>query len=349
MRIAVDISPIEKDSESAHKVRGVGKYITLLRDNLPRFDQKNTYIFSNQPQKIAHEVDLIHYPYFDPFFITLPLVNKVQTIVTVHDVVPLIHKKNFPVGVKGMIKWQLNKRRLRKVRAIITDSQASKNDIHAVTGIPTDNIHPVMLSVDEEFRVLNDRSWKGEVRKKYGLPDKFLLYVGDITWNKNLPRLVEAVKKENIPLVMVGKAIAETDFDKTNPWNSDRLAVLRQTQNNSLFIKPGYVPTEDLVKIYNLAIALVMPSLDEGFGLPILEAMKSGCPVITSNLGSIPEVAGDAALYVDAHSIESIAEGIRKITLQEFSSGLDEKCISQARKFTLENFIKNTITVYEKY
>lgn len=349
MRIAVDISPIEKGSKSAHKVRGVGKYITLLRDSLEKYDQKNTYIFTDTPRFTGSDVDLIHYPYFDPYFITLPLINRVPTVVTVHDVIPLVHKKHFPVGIKGMVKWQLNKRRLKNVSAIITNSQASKDDIHQVTGITFKKIFPIPLSVDPEFRKLGDGAWKNEVRHKYGLPENFILYVGDVTWNKNLPRLVEAIIKVNIPLVMVGKAIVETDFDKANPWNADRLIVLRETENESLFIKLGFVPTEDLVKIYNLAQALVMPSLDEGFGLPILEAMKSGCPVITSNLGSIPEVAGDAALYVDAYDVKSIAEGIKKSIEPESPLLLKEKCIHQAEKFTVEQFIKQTVKVYENF
>ena len=123
MRIALDVGPIDSKSTSSHKVRGVGKYITLLKDNLRKYDHTNTYIFSSNPSN-EKDVDLIHYPYFDPFFITLPLIKKTKSIVTVHDVIPLAHKRQFPVGLRGEIKWKLNKMRIRGVDGIITDSFA---------------------------------------------------------------------------------------------------------------------------------------------------------------------------------------------------------------------------------
>lgn len=348
MKIAVDIGPIDKKSTSQHKIRGVGKYITLLAENLEKFDKENRYIFTDKPQNYLHEVDLIHYPYFDPFFITLPFRKKVTTFVTVHDIIPLVHKKYFPSGIKGGVKWRINKARLRMVDGIITDSYASKEDIVKVVGFNQEKVHVVHLSVDDDFKKLDmSSSERTALINKYNLPQRFLLYVGDMTWNKNLPRLVEAIKKVNVPLVMVGKAIAETDFDKSNPWNSDRLIVERETENNNLFIKLGFVPTEDLVAIYNLAQTLVMPSLDEGFGLPILEAMKSGCPVITSKLGSIPEVAGEAVSYVDAQSVDSIANKIEDVVGNEsLRVELRGKGIIQSEKFSLENTIKKTIEIY---
>lgn len=351
MKIAIDISPIDKKSKSAHKVRGVGKYITLLMENLEKFDKENEYIFTDSPKNLPTRVDIIHYPYFDPFFITLQFKNNVKTLVTVHDIIPLVHKKEFPGGIKGNLKWMINRSRLKNVDGIITDSFASKEDIVKVVGFNEQKIHVVHLSVDEEFKKLDlSDQEKAALKSKYGLPDTFLLYVGDVTWNKNLPRLVEAIKKVNVPLVMVGKALTETDFDTSNPWNADRLIIKKGTENDKLFVKLGFVPAEDLVKIYNLAQALVMPSLDEGFGLPILEAMKSGCPVITSNLGSIPEVAGDAALYVDAYNLNDIAVKIQLVVNEEkLRNNLLEKGLIRSEKFSLENMLKKTIAVYNSY
>ncbi len=349
MRIVVDIGPIDSNSTSGHKVRGVGKYIKILRDNLQKFDETNTYIFSSNPSK-ERGIDLIHYPYFDPFFITLPLIKRTKSLVTVHDVIPLSHAKQFPVGIKGNIKWKLNKALLKQVNGIITDSFASKDQIHKITGISEKKIYPVHLAVDHEFKRLEKGAWENKIRKKYSLPEVFVLYVGDVTWNKNLPNIVVSAKKTNIPLVIVGKALSELNFDVKNPWNSDRKIVLDQTLNNPLFIKLGFVPTDELVEIYNLAQALLMPSFDEGFGLPVLEAMKSGCPVITSDRGSLAEVAGDAAIYVDPDDPESISKAIGLILVSKsLKNELVDKGFEQAKHFSIEKMMKDTITVYNTF
>lgn len=348
MRIAIDISPIGEKSTSAHKVRGVGKYISLLKDNLPEFDKKNSYIFTANPTKDAPRVDLIHYPYFDPFFITLPLYNRIPTVVTVHDIIPIVHQSKFPVGLKGSLKWRLNKVLLKRVSAVITDSVASKDDIHSIVGIAKDKIFSVYLSVDRELRKMEITNETAKsIREKYHLPHDFLLYVGDVTWNKNLPRLTEAIKKVNMPLLMVGKALTETDYDASNPWNHERVKTLKKIQDNPLFIRAGFIPNHDLVVLYNMAKALVMPSFDEGFGLPVLEALTCGCPVVSSSLGSLPEVAGNAAIYVDAYSIESIAQGIYEVLDPTVQSRLRKDGIIQSQKFSLQKCMDETVTVYE--
>lgn len=348
MKIAIDISPIDIKSTSAHKIRGVGKYISLLRQNLEKFDKENQYIFTSEPQKYSSEVDVIHYPYFDPFFLTLPFRNKTKTIVTVHDVVPLVHKEHFPVGLRGAMKWKINKSRLRKASGIITDSNASKEDIAHIVGIDDDNIHTVYLCVDEEFRKRESKQAESELRKKYNLPGKFVLYVGDVTWNKNLPRLVIAIKKSNIPLVMVGKALTD-NYDTHHPWNHDRNMVIKEIQNDPLFTRLGFVVTDDLVTLYNIAQALVMPSLDEGFGLPVLEAMKSGCPVISSRMGSLPEVGGSAVYYIDAENENDIANGISTVADNDnLRLELAKKGLEQATKFSTKRMIEETVASYAK-
>lgn len=345
--IAIDTSPIDKNSTSQHKVRGVGKYISLLKDNLERFDSSNKYIFTNNPKQLIENVDIIHYPYFDPFFVTLPLLKKVKTFVTVHDIIPLVHKKHFPVGVKGEFKWKLNRLLLKQVDGIITDSNASKEDISVVTGINKTKIHVVYLSVEDNFirKDLSDGE-KEHLEKKYGIPDRFFLYVGDVTWNKNLPRLIAAVKKSNVSLVMVGKALADS-YDTTNSWNNDRNKVMREIADDPRFLRLGFVPTEDLVDIYNIATALCMPSIDEGFGLPVLEAMRSGCPVISARTGSLPEIGGEAVFYIDAENIDSIVHGITEIENNKvLREELVVKASAQSVKFTTEKMIRETIATY---
>lgn len=341
MVIALDISPISGKSD--HKFRGVGKYITLLFKNLEKYDKKNKYLFFDR--KIPLEADIVHYPYFDPFFVNIPLRRNKKTIVTIHDVIPLVHSSHFPAGLKGTLKLALNKRIIKNIEGIIVDSNASKEDANKVFNIKFDKIHTVYLSCDEDYRPL-----KKKIPNKFNLPEEFILYVGDVTWNKNLPRLIQAVEKVKIPLIMVGKAISDLDYDKKNPWNNDRNIVNQLTYNNSLFQKLGFVSNDDLNELYNSAIALCMPSLDEGFGLPVLEAMNAGCPVLCSSFGSLPEVGGNAACYINAEDIDDIASGIAKIANdKKYRSEMIKRGFSQARKFSLEKMIKDTVSVYEKY
>jgi glycosyltransferase involved in cell wall biosynthesis len=175
-----------------------------------------------------------------------------------------------------------------------------------------------------------------------------LQIVGDVTWNKNLPRLVEAVKKTNIPFVMVGKALAIKDFDRTNSWNQDLALVQKLVKDDKQFVLPGFVEDNDLVYLYRMATVFVMPSFYEGFGLPILEAMSSGCAVVTSPNGSLKEVGGDAVCYINPESKESIAHGLMEVFLnKKFRTSLIEKGIQQSKKFSWQKTAQNTIRVYE--
>ncbi len=181
------------------------------------------------------------------------------------------------------------------------------------------------------------------------MPDKYVLYVGDATWNKNLPRLLEAVKKAEVPLVMVGKTLAEEISDTTNPWNSDVLLTQQLARENKNVHILGFVPTEELVSLYNNAVVTAIPSLYEGFGLPILEAMSCGSPVVTSKKGSISEVADEAAWYVDPYSTSSIASGIGEVFYNvRLQQTLTEKGLLQAKNFSWEKTARETLDVYEK-
>jgi len=348
MKIAIDIGPISEKNTSGHKVRGVGSYITSLKDGLARHDKNNTYTFFSRRKDIPRDIDLVHYPYFEPFFLSLPLFKKAKTVVTVHDLTPIIFPKDFPVGIKGFLKWQIQKRALRNVDAIITDSNASKKDIVTLLGIPDEKVSVVYLAANNIFRkIAVSKEEKNKLLKKYNLPEKFGLYVGDATANKNLPRLIDAIIDSNVPLVMVGKALSET-APHTNPWNRDLVIVQKKIKNNPLFFPIGFVSNEDLILLYNYATFLIMPSFYEGFGLPILEAMKCGCPVITTKKGSIPEVAGDSAFYVDAYNVANVSEGIRKVFDSEnIRQELSKKGFVQASKFSWEEAAEGTIRVYE--
>lgn len=348
MNISIDISPLKTGNFLSHRVRGTGQYLNSLISSLEKYFPENKYTYFIRGEKVPSGADIVHYPYFEPFFLTLPFGINKKSIVTVHDLTPMVFPSNFPTGIKGYVRWKIQKFNLKRAGLIITDSISSKKDIVRFAGIDENKIEVIYLAANEEFKVVDNKNKLEEVRKRYNLPDKFALYVGDLTWNKNLPRVIEAVGKANIPLVLVGKAISETNFDSSNPWNQDRLKVREALSSNNNIQALGFISSEELIAIYNLATVFIMPSLYEGFGLPILEAMACGCPVITSKNGSIPEIAGNAAFYVDALSVESIKEGIWELLKDKnLQNKLSIEGLRQVKKFTWKKTACETVKAYE--
>jgi glycosyltransferase involved in cell wall biosynthesis len=344
MKIAIDVSPLQ----TGHKIRGVGFYLEHLKDALVKYFPENEYVFFERGEKLPEGIKLVHFPYFEPFFLALPLYKKFKTVVTVHDLTPIVFPQSFPRGIKGEIKWQMQRYALKRADAIITDSESSKKDIIKFVGAKERKIKVVYLAAGEDFRVLDNKPWAPDLIKKYNLPEKFVLYVGDVTSNKNLPRLIDAVKELKIPLVMIGKSLVSDDYDHDNPWNADLNRINELAKGDENIIKLGFVSAEDLIAIYNLATVFVLPSLYEGFGLPILEAMACGCPVVTSKEGSLGEVAGDAAFFVDAYDVESIAAGIKKVFGDEnLQKELSEKGLEQIKRFSWKKTAEETIDAYK--
>lgn len=343
MKVAIDLSPLNE--ASGHKVRGVGFYLQRLKDSLEKYETQNDYIYF-QDKIVPQNADVIHYPYFDPFSPTFSLDLRKKNIITLHDVTPLVFPKAFPVGVRGKLHWFKQKKVLQAADAIITDSAFSKKDIMRLVNIPSSKIEVVYLAAGEEFAEVVPEKLRKEVCDTYNLPERFGLYVGDVTWNKNLPRLVKAIQKAEIPFVFVGKALTET-ANADHPWNGDRTHVqelLKKTKDTTIL---GFVPTADLRVLYASAQFFVMPSLYEGFGLPILEAMSAGCPVITTKEGSLSEVAGDAAYYVDAYDEEDIAKGMKAVFgNMPLQKELIEKGKEQATLFSWKKVAKETAHVY---
>jgi glycosyltransferase involved in cell wall biosynthesis len=261
----------------------------------------------------------------------------------------VVFPQAFPSGIKGKLKWQMQRFALKRASAVITDSESSKRDIKKYAGVRENKIHVIYLAAGEQFIKLKTENVElKEARKKFGLPEKFVLYVGDVTWNKNLPRLIDAIKEAKLPLVMVGKSLVSQNYDKSSPWNADLNRVNELTKGDSNIMRLGFVSGEELVQLYNLATVFVMPSLYEGFGLPVLEAMACGCPVVTSKEGSLAEVAGDSAFYVDAYDMESIAKGIKKVFEDtNLQKELSEKGLENVKRFSWKNTASQTLKVYE--
>ncbi len=347
MKVAIDVSPLRNGDKSGHKVRGIGSYVEQLLSSLQARHRQDTYLPFASISDIPEAADLVHFTYFDPYFINLPLVKKKKYIVTVHDMIPLLFPTLFPPGVKGRLRWLIQKRLLTKADHIICVSNASKRDVVKIANVAKEKITVVYNAASEKFGRRVDASILKDVRKKYNLPAQFALYVGDVTPNKNVPRLIRSLAPLSLSLVLVGKALSEMNFDPENKMNIDLVAVSNLVKNNPKVLRLGFVSEEDLAILYQLATVFVMPSLYEGFGLPVLEAMKSGCPVITSNCGSLPEVTGDAAIVIDPQDEESIRKGVAQV----LSSAALQKSLSvkgkiQAEKFSWSDTARFTQEVY---
>lgn len=348
MTIAFNTKPLN----SGHKYRGVGQYTRKLLDELKKRDLEIYEFDDSVPDK---DVDLVHYPWFDLFFRNIPLRQKFPTVVTIHDVIPLIFNENYPVGIKGKINLSLQKLALSRCKKIITVSETSKKDIIKYLNVKEDKINVIYEAADEDFKLLPD-SQKLKVKRKYNLPEAFLLYIGDANFVKNLPFLIEGFntlkKNKDLKLVLIGNVFLK----KTDNIDHPELDSLKLTneliEKYSLtqeILRPGQVDTTDLVGFYNLATCLIQPSLYEGFGIPILEAFSCGCPVISSSGGSLPEVGGSAAIYFSpndqAQFVRLVSEALNSNYLRV---KLARMGLKRAEKFSWEKTADETIKIYKE-
>lgn len=301
MHIGIDVSALE----TGHAGRGTGTYTKELLKALHEIPSLTISEFIHT-RSIPHDVDVLHYPYFDPFFLTLPAPGHIPVIVTVHDLIPLVYSHHFPSGLRGRIKWLLQQRKLRHTTAIITDSIASQQDIARLIPYPKERIYPIYLAPGKKF-VPQSETVTHDMKKKYNLPEKFLLYVGDVNWNKNISGLIQAMEGLNIPLVLVGKAFLRDDLPEVQQINQE----IKKRGLDSLVIKTGFIADGDLPAIYSSATVYIQISYAEGFGLPVLEAMACGTPCVVSSNSSLGEIAGPS-VTVDPSDTQSITKGIQQ-------------------------------------
>ena len=341
MRVAIDISPLS----SGHKGRGIGVYTKELIEALKTYEPQHKYILVTGKNDTAPDVDIVHYPFFDPFFLTLPFKKLKPTVVTVHDLIPLVFPDKFPTGIRGAIKWQIQKVSLMGATRIITDSDASKRDIAKITGFDEQHIDRVYLAPSSKYKPITDVKRLSEVTKKYTLPKRFVLYVGDVNWNKNIPGLLRAVAKLSIPLVFVGKAFLDENLQETKEIQK----LITNLGIEKYIVKPGFISDEDLVCMYSLAACLVQPSFYEGFGLPVLEAFACGCPVVAADNSSLSEILGPS-IKISAESFDEIAEGIENILNMSIKdrASLQKKQFTWVKQFTWEKTAHETASVYER-
>ncbi|HKY73934.1 MAG TPA: glycosyltransferase family 1 protein [Patescibacteria group bacterium] len=296
------------------------------------------------------DADLVHYPFFDIFFHTLPLIKKLPTVVTIHDVIPLAFPAQYPAGIKGMARFLLQLSSLQSVKAVITDSECSKRDIAKYLGYPIEHIYVAYLAANP----LLERPSPGELKEiveKYKLPKHYILYVGDINYNKNLPRFIHAASKlpKDVQVVMVGKALMNTDIPEGKALHT-AISKSGIGERVHLITNVPREPTVDMSAIMSMAACYVQPSLYEGFGLPVLDAMKLGVPVASSNTSSLPEVGGTAAAYFTPNNEEEITSVIHNVLSMPNSErqAVVRRGLAQSRSFSWAKTAEQTAVVYKK-
>ena len=252
--------------------------------------------------------DILHVPYW-----ATPARCAIPVVTTVHDVIPIVlpaYRKSIPVKLYTWLVTQT----MRRSNLVLADSHASGEDILRTTRLPAERLRVVHLAVGEEYQPLKDPQRLHTVRETYGLPSQFVLYLGGFDQRKNVPRLVRAYRRlididaDAPDLVIAGRLPDQYSDFFPDPREAARLAGV---SDRVRFI--GEVAEDDKPALYSLAHCFVFPSTYEGFGLPALEAMACGVPVVTSRTSSLGELAGDAGLLVDPRSEEDIAQAIARL------------------------------------
>lgn len=294
--------------------------------------------------------DLVHFPYFDLFSLTCPIQINCKVVITIHDVIPLLFPNHYPLGKKAKAVLPLQKIVARYAHAIITDSLASKNDLLCELGICEEKLFVTYLAADKIYKKITDMTWLKSVREKYRLPEKFVLYVGGVNWNKNLETLARACLQCKIAFVVVGKEAVNEKIDLTHIENKPFALFLEIAQDHPEIYRLGFVPDNELAALYSLASVYVQPSFYEGFGLPLLEAMQCGCQVICAKNSSLVEIGGDAVVYSEVSNPSALALTISKtlnlpMTVKRKQVQLQ---YNQAKKFNWDKTAGETMKIYEK-
>ena len=286
-------------------------------------------------------VTLFHAPHY-----VLPPLVTCRSVVTIHDCIHLMFPQYLPNRLALLYARTSMSLAARRATRVITVSESSKRDILRFFDTDPDKIAVIYNAFDDRFGVEPREEDVVRVRERYQLHDEFVLYAGNVKPHKNLERLIEAFNivrmrgMDRLKLVMIG--------DEISKYAALRRAVHRhQLHKDVRFL--GYMPEETLAVMYRLAGVFVFPSLYEGFGLPPLEAMASGTPVVTSNVSSLPEVAGDAAVLVDPYDPNAIADGIERVLTDEaLRRDLRRKGLARARQFSWEQSVGRIHAIYQQ-
>ncbi len=352
MRIAIDVQ------STVGKPTGIGQYTAKLLAALRHVAPEHEYVeiaWGKDPvmrlynrilwqQGLAPrraqvaQPELLHIPGFDA-----PWWKPCPVVLTCHDLIGMLFPQNLPPAARFYwSRWLPFS--VRFADAIIADSLATRRDIVRLLAIDEQRIYVVPLGVDQRFRPQNDAE-VARIQERYHLPPKFVLFVGTLEPRKGIDTLIEAFaavrqSQPALDLVIAGK--------RGWYWRQllQRIAALGLEANVHVL---DYVPEADLVALYSAATVFALPSRYEGFGLPVLEAMASGAPVITTHSSSLPEVTGDAGLLVPPDDVGALAAAIIAVVDQpNLQVALRERGIERARQFTWERTARATLRIYEQ-
>jgi len=282
------------------------------------------------------KADFIHYPNFNSSFCP-----SIPFVVTICDLIYYLFPEACPNKLGHLYAKAMLRHSAKKSKSIITISSFSKNDIIKYLGVPEAKVNPMYIGVNQEYHPVEPAK---DLLKKYHIRGKYILYLGNHEHRKNIVGLIKAYFKsecrKDYYLVIGGKK----DLRRKEIYEIiDRLAIGERV------VFTGYIQQEDIPALYSAADLFVFPSFYEGFGLPPLEAMACGTPVVCSNAASLPESVGDAAIMVEPEEIETLAGAMDRVLENEsIQKHLIARGFEQAKKFSWENTARATIKVYQK-
>jgi len=292
----------------------------------------------------AFEADLFHVPYFAP-----PLFPRIPTVVTILDVIPL-RLPLYRSGAKVEAYMRLVARAAHSATMIITVSEHARQDIIDALHLPAERIRVIYAAAGDEYVPITDPTVLAAARARYGIGEQYIFYLGGLDSRKNVPQLVRAFAQlyrqlgnPNLQLFISGNPAKQKEpfFPDPRPIAAE-LGITDQ-------IVYRFVEEEDKTAIYSGAALFVFPSIYEGFGLPPLEAMSCGAPVVCSNRTSLPEVVGDAALNVDPDDTSAMVEAMHSIlTNATLRDDLRARSLQRAAQFSWHKAATETISVYEE-
>jgi glycosyltransferase involved in cell wall biosynthesis len=360
---------------------GVGTYIRNVVRTLARLDRESKYFLIGSPDKVAecsplppnfHAValgggddtlkgnlafraivrrlgcDVVHIPHL--FWIPRGL--SCPYVLTVHDLLEHMYGSRNASSLRRSLHFFLTRRVLRRAARVIAVSQFTKNEIEKLLAIPDARIKVVYNAIDERF--LHGHATEADrelIAQRYLVNYPFILYAGAIRPHKNVVRIIEAFsalkselqKEQQLPdlkLIIIGD-------DLSSHPRLRRTVVRSGVQNDVRFL--GFVPIEVLRIFYDVARVFVFPSLYEGFGLPPLEAMAHGTPVVTSNTSSLPEVVGNAALLVNPENVFEIRRGLQRVLLDSaLREQMKQRGYEQTRRFSWTNSVSTILEIYRE-
>lgn len=347
MNVALDGMPL------ASQLTGVGHYTFELARNLalvapsdsftlisPRGFLKTRWWSLGLPLHLSrHSFDLFHGTNYE-----IPLISRQPSVVTIHDLSLLLHPEAHEQHLVRRARWRLPLM-AKSAWKIITPSNSVKSEVCERLGVQADKVAVTPEAPRPAFKRRTDAE-VGELRKRLGIDVDFILFVGTIEPRKNLRRLVEAFER----LVRSTSRPEKLVIAGGQGWLMDDLAsVVNQKGLSDRISLTGYLQDEELCGLYSTCRAFVYPSLYEGFGLPPLEAMACGAPVITSRIPALMETVGSAARLVDPHNVEELAQAMLEVLSDEKTrEHFAQLGRSQAKKFSWEQTAAKTLEVYQR-